>query len=143
MSKHEGWEQYMEYGRWGLAGIAAFLNSIPQLTWLLIWLMVLDTVFGVWVAVKRKDLSVASWTTGVNGKLQRLAIIVLGAILNQYIDVAGIDWVQVTTVFYLGPELLSILRNAAILGIPVPEQLTGAMRYFQEKENDDKNKSVP
>lgn len=135
-------EYTYEYGKWGLAGIAAFLNSIPQLTWFLLWLMVLDlVVFTPWVMALEKDLSVRRWLQEVNGKLKRLAIIVLAGLLNYYINIAGIDFVQVVTVFYIGPEILGILKDAAILGIPVPDQLTGVMRYFQEK--DDENKPLP
>lgn len=124
--------QVLEYGKWILAGIAAFLNSVPQLTWFLIWLMVIDTLFGVGVAIRKNDLSSTEWWGGATRKLGSLGIVALAAVLNNYIDVAGIDMVQVATVFYIGPELASVLRNAVTLGIPVPPQIAGVMRYFQE-----------
>jgi phage-related holin len=71
-----------------------------------------------------------------NPETYRPPVICIAALLDVYIDLLGIDLVQVTTLFYIGPELLSIIRNAAIAGVPVPSQFTQVLRYFnQESES--------
>jgi toxin secretion/phage lysis holin len=93
-------------------------------------------LFGTAAAVKSKKLSSQSAWMAATRKLGSLGIIVLAAVIDSYVDLLGIDLVQVTTVFYIGPELVSILRNAAILEVPVPPQFTSVLRYFQDKEKD-------
>lgn len=138
--KHITASEIMDVGRWVLAALASLMASIPELTYFLLILMVIDTVFGATVAIKRRELSSSLAWKGATKKLGSLGIVVLAAFMDRYVNLLGLDLVQVTTVFYIGPELLSIVRNAAILDIPVPPQLTGVMRYFQEQ--DKKNADV-
>lgn len=135
-------ETTMDHWKWVLAGVAAFIHGIPELTYFLLILMAIDTVFGVVVSIKQKDLSAHRWWMGATKKLGSLGIIVVAAVIDKYVDLLGIDLVQVTTVFYIGPELVSILRNAAILEVPVPPQFANVLRYFQDKGKDDANQSI-
>lgn len=134
MSKHVQIEGIMDYGKWIMAGAAGFLSAIPELTWFLVLLMLVDTLFGTAVAIKQKKLSSTSAWNGATKKLGSIGIVALAALIDGYVDILGMDLVQVSTVFYIGPELLSILRNAAILEVPVPPQFTKVMRYFQEEQ---------
>jgi toxin secretion/phage lysis holin len=79
---------------------------------------------------------------GVTKKILSLGVICIAALLDIYIDLLGIDLVQVTTLFYIGPELLSIIRNAAIAGVPVPTQFTQVLRYFNQEEASKEVKAV-
>lgn len=134
----------MDYGKWILAGLAAIFHGIPELTYFLLMLMALDCAFGLGVAIKQRDVSPTAAWKGATKKLGSLGIVVLAALVDNYIDILGIDLVQVVTVFYIGPELLSILRNAAILEVPVPPQFVSVLRYFQTKDGETvENKRIP
>lgn len=124
----------MDYLKWALAGVAAFFHNIPELTWFLLILMVIDTIFGVWGAAQARQVSPTEMWGGVTKKIGSLLIIALGAAINHFVGIKGIDFVMVFTGFYIGPELFSILRNAALVGVPVPPQVTAVMRYFQDKD---------
>jgi toxin secretion/phage lysis holin len=125
-------EHPMEYLKWGLAGAGVFMAAIPELVWLLVGLMLADVVFGLAAAWNTKDVSPTAMWKGVSNKLLSLGIISIAALLDQYIDLLSVDLVQVATLFYIGPELLSIIRNAAIAGVPVPPQFTQVLRYFNQ-----------
>jgi toxin secretion/phage lysis holin len=127
--------EVLEHIKWISVGVAAFLHSIPELTYFLLILMALDTLFGLGAAIKERRLSSTSMWMAATRKLGSLGIVVLAAVVDQYINLLGIDLVQVATVFYIGPELVSILKNAAILEVPIPPQFVGVLRYFQDKEN--------
>ena len=137
-------EEQMNWIRVAMAAVVGFVRNIPELTWFLLLLMGLDTIFGIAAAWKQRKLSPDAARRGATKKVGSLGIIVLAALVDQYIDLLGIDLVQVTTVFYIGPELLSILRNAAILEVPVPPQFAQVLAYFQKDEkNGDADKPVP
>jgi toxin secretion/phage lysis holin len=129
--------------KWVLAGIAALTTSIPELTYFLLTLMVIDSLFGIAASIKTRRLTRNMAWMAATKKLGSLGFIVLAAVIDTYIDLLGIDLVQVTTVFYIGPELVSILRNAATLEIPVPPQFAHVLRYFQDKEKESADKPVP
>lgn len=124
------------YVRIGMAALAAFLHSIPELTYFLLWLMLLDTFFGMAVAIKRQRLSAREALVAANQKMGVLGILVLAAMVNRYVNFLGLDLVTIATVFYIGPQILSILKNAAIIGIPIPPQIVGVLRVFQDREID-------
>lgn len=136
-------EHTMDYLKWILAGVAAFFHNVPELTWFLLILMAIDTVFGVWVAAKQQHISPTAMWDGVTKKIGSLLIICLGAAINHFVGIKGIDFVLVFTGFYIGPELFSILRNAAIVGVPVPPQVTSVMRYFRDKDAANANSVIP
>jgi toxin secretion/phage lysis holin len=127
-------ENPMVYLKWMLAGLAAFLHNVPELTWFLLILIAIDILFGTWAAIHDHELSSSRMWDGLTKKAGSLIIVALGAAINRFVGIKGIDFVMVFTAFYIAPELLSILRNAAVVGIPVPPQVTSVMRYFQEKD---------
>jgi toxin secretion/phage lysis holin len=129
-----GLEHQMDFFKWGLAAAGALFSAIPELVWLLVGLMVADVIFGFAAAWKAKDVSPTKAWDGVHRKLLSLGVISVAALLDMYIDLLGVDLVQVATLFYIGPELLSIVRNAAIAGVPVPPQFTQVLRYFNQEE---------
>jgi toxin secretion/phage lysis holin len=137
-----GAEAQMDFYKWVLPAVGVFTSAIPELVWLLVGLMVADIIFGVAAAWAAKDVSPTRMWDGVTKKILSLGVICIAALLDIYIDLLGIDLVQVTTLFYIGPELLSIIRNAAIAGVPVPTQFTQVLRYFNQEEASKEVKAV-
>ena len=118
--------------RWGMTMLMAFWGGIPQLTQLLVWLMVIDVALGVCVAWKQKDLSAKAAWEGMTKKIASLLMIAVAGLLNPFIHgLVEVNLVQAASAFYIVPELLSITRNAAILDVPVFTQFTVVLRYFQ------------
>lgn len=112
--------------------------SLPELTHLLIWLMIADTALGLTIAVRQRELSAAAAWNGATKKLGSLLMVGVAALLNPHIqDFIEINLVQVASAFYIVPELTSIIRNAAILDIPVFVQMQPILRYFQAASGTD------
>lgn len=115
--------------------------SLPELTYLLIWLMVADTVLGVVVAVKQRNVSSAAAWNGATKKLGSLLMVAVASLLNPHIQsFIEINLVQAASAFYIVPELTSIMRNAATLEVPAFTQLQPILRYFQATSGSDEVK---
>jgi toxin secretion/phage lysis holin len=113
--------------------------ALPELTHLLVWLMVIDTVLGIAVAIKQHNLSSAQAWNGATKKLGSLLMVAVAAVLNSYIQrFIEINLVQAASAFYIVPELTSIMRNAATLEIPAFTQLQPILRYFQTASGGEK-----
>lgn len=133
--------------RWILAGCALIWFRIPELTQLLLILMIIDIVFGLIVAIKERDLSTHAALWGVTKKFSVLILIAVAAIFNHYVQpIIEINLTQAASVFYIVPEMLSISRNAARIGIPVFSEFERVLGYFRnysaldvEKGKEDKH----
>ena len=132
-----------QYAKWLLAALAAWWSSVPELTQLLVMLMAIDTLFGLWVAIKQRNLSATRAWDGVTKKVGTLGMVVVAAILNPHIqNIIEVNLVQAASAFYIVPELLSITRNAAVLEIPIFSQLTPVLRYFQSASGQEDKKDA-
>lgn len=114
------------------AAVMGLWAALPELTQLLVWLMVADTVLGLMVAVKRRNLSAKLAWNGATKKIGSLLLIGIAGLLNPHVQsFIEINLVQAASAFYIVPELTSIARNAAILDIPVFVQFRTILGYFQ------------
>lgn len=129
---HAAMEHVERMLQWAVAVAVAFWAALPQLTQLLLLLMVLDTALGIIRAVKQRDLSVKAAQDGATKKVGTLLLVAGAAVLNPFVNsFLEINLVQAASAFYIIPELTSITRHAAALDVPVFVQMRGVMRYFQ------------
>ena len=118
--------------RWGAAAIAALWAAIPSLTQLLIILMGVDILLGTILAVRRHDLDVGTALDGVTRKLVSLVLVGVAALLTPYVSgLVEINLAQAASAFYIVPEMLSISRNSALLGVPVFSEFERILDYFR------------
>ena len=111
------------------AGAAAgLLTRMPTALRLLVLLMALDYLSGVGVALLGKSpkseggaLSSRAGFAGLARKAMILVIVLLAAVLDQLTGSAACT--GAATMFYIVNESLSILENAVLLGVPVPQRL--------------------
>ena len=114
------------------AGAAAgLLTRMPTALRLLVLLMALDYLSGVGVALLGKSpkseggaLSSRAGFAGLARKAMILVIVLLAAVLDQLTGSAACT--GAATMFYIVNESLSILENAVLLGVPVPQRLRQA-----------------
>lgn len=100
-----------------------FLGGFDGLLYALIAFMVVDYVTGVMCAVVDKTLSSAVGFKGICRKVLILALVGIAHILDA--NVIGDGSVLRTAVifFYISNEGVSLLENAAHLGLPIPEKM--------------------
>lgn len=100
-----------------------FLGGFDGLLYALIAFMVVDYITGVMCAVVDKTLSSAVGFKGICRKVLILALVGVAHILDA--NVIGDGSVLRTAVifFYISNEGVSLLENAAHLGLPIPEKM--------------------
>lgn len=120
-----------------------FLGGYDGLLYALIVFMVMDYITGVMCAVSDKTLSSA---VGFKGICRKVIILMLVGIANLLdVEVIGTGAVLRTAVifFYLSNEGVSLLENAAHLGLPIPEKLKVVLAQLHNKaESEDEKNEV-
>lgn len=117
-----------------------FLGGCDGLLIALVLFAVVDYLTGVMCAVADKKLSSA---VGFKGICRKVLIFLLVGIANIIdVQVIGTGSVIRTAVifFYLSNEGVSILENAAHLGLPIPEALKAALEQIHDRASDTKGK---
>lgn len=98
----------------------------------LLIMMVLDYITGVAKGFKNKNANSNRAYKGLRKKLLILVIIVAATQMDMILQGMGIR--PLVLMFYVATEFLSILENAAILGIPIPEKLKLALEQCRDKD---------
>lgn len=111
-------ERSLFYAKWALASAAMFIKTLPLLTQTLLMLMVIDTVLGVLAAWYRNDASPSEFWKGVTKKIGTLLVVVTTGVIGPHVqELIGINLLMAASAFYASVELLSIIRNASLLGV--------------------------
>ena len=127
---------------WGtITGAVGVLSSYLFGAWndaleALIVAMLIDYVSGVLAAYVNPNLALNS-QRGFRGICKKIMILLL-VCLAHFMDTATGQAVICTAViwFFLGNEGLSIVENAAKMGLPVPEKLKAALEQLATEKKD-------
>ena len=120
--------------------IGWFLGGVDGMLIALIVLMALDYLSGVMCAIEDKKLSSAVGFKGICKKVLILMLVGVANILDVNVVGSGAVLRGAVICFYLSNEGLSLLENAAYLGLPIPEKLKDILAQLHrraEKEKDD------
>lgn len=114
-----------------------FLGGYDGLLYALVVFMVVDYITGVMCAVVGKRLSSAVGFKGICSKVLILMLVGIANLLD--VQVIGTGAVLRTAVifFYLSNEGVSLLENAAHLGLPIPEKLKGILAQLHDRAESD------
>ncbi|MGL5055012.1 MAG: phage holin family protein [Fusobacteriaceae bacterium] len=102
----------------------------------LLIMMALDYVTGLIKGYKNKNINSKSAYKGFWKKIVVLIIVVGANQMDMILQGMGIR--TLVLMFYVATEFLSIIENASVLGIPIPDKLKNALE--QCKENKEINK---
>lgn len=116
---------------WFLGGADGFLYA-------LIAFAVIDYITGVLCAISDKTLSSEVGFKGICRKVLIFTLVGIGNIVDVY--VLGETGVLRTAVifFYLSNEGVSLLENAAHLGLPIPEKLKEVLEQLHDRATEEK-----
>lgn len=128
----------------GLTAIGGFLGwylgagrtdgSLDGLLYALIAFVVIDYLTGVLCAIADKTLSSNIGFKGIARKVLIFALVGVGHIIDsQVIGEGGVIRTAVLS-FYLSNEGVSLLENAAHLGLPIPEKLRDVLAQLHDRE---------
>lgn len=137
----DAWDKVIKWGCAAGGAIAGFVCGMwTQMCTVLAVCMVIDYITGLIVAACGKspktDGGGVSSAVGFRG-LAKKAVILLVVLLAWLLDLAtGNAVFQSAAVFYyIANEGISILENAVLMGVPVPEALRDALEVMREKES--------
>ena len=127
--------------------IASFLGGFDILLQTLLIFMTIDYITGLLVAgvFKKSKKTVMGalesyWVLkGVIKKFMQLLMVVVA---HQLDDIIGVDFIRhAVTIAFISSELLSIIENMGLMGIPIPQALRNAIEILNK--NEEKHDSNP
>ena len=110
-----------------------FLGGVDGMLIALIVLMALDYLSGVMCAILDKKLSSAVGFKGICKKVLILMLVGVANILDVNVVGSGSALRGAVICFYLSNEGLSLLENAAYLGLPIPEKLREILAQLHDR----------
>ncbi|MDY4061325.1 MAG: phage holin family protein [Candidatus Limiplasma sp.] len=113
-----------------------FLGGMDGLMIALIVMMTLDYVSGVMCAIIDKKLSSAVGFKGICKKVFILMLVGVAHIIDLHVVGTGSALRGAVICFYMSNEGLSLLENAAHIGLPIPDKLRDILSQLHDKERD-------
>ena len=110
-----------------------FLGGCDGLLYALLAFVVIDYVTGVMCAVVDRRLSSAIGFRGIFKKVLIFALVGTEHILYAYVIGTGSVLRTAIIFFYLSNEGVSLIENAAYLGLPVPEKLKAVLEQLHDR----------
>lgn len=124
--------------------IASFFTGLPPIIWVLLAVMSVDFATGVVCGLmgrsKKTETGGLSSRAAFNGLLKKiliLMVVLLAALLDRAVAIgAGIEFEAVTgatCLWFVASEGMSIIENAATMGVPIPKAMISALELFRSK----------
>ena len=114
---------------WFLGGVDGFLYALIAFT-------VIDYITGVMCAITDKNLSSSIGFKGICRKVLIFTLVGIGNIVDVYVLGQGGVLRTAVIFFYLSNEGVSMLENAAHLGLPIPDKLKDVLAQLNEMDGD-------
>ena len=111
-----------------------FLGSLDGLMIALVIFVVLDYVTGIMCAIADKKLSSSVGFKGICRKVLIFLLVGVAHIVDLHVVGSGSVLRGAVVCFYLSNEGVSMLENAAHLGLPVPEKLKVILEQLHDRE---------
>ena len=130
--------------------IASFFCGLPPIIWVLVAVMTLDYCTGIICGIMGKSpktehggLSSSEAFRGIMKKMLIVFVVLLAALLDRAVAMgAGIEFAAVsgaTCLWFIASEGMSVLENAAAMGVPIPKVLLQALELFKSKGGPDQS----
>ena len=110
-----------------------FLGGVDGLMIALIVFMALDYLTGIMCAVLDKKLSSAVGFRGIFRKVLIFALVGVGHIIDTQVIGNGSILRTAVIFFYLSNEGVSLVENAAHLGLPIPAKLKAVLEQLHDR----------
>ena len=130
-----------EFWNWIQAAIAAaggglgyFLGGWDGFLYALLAFVVIDYITGLMCAVLDKKLSSEVGFRGIFKKVLIFSLVAIGHIVDQRVIGEGSVIRTAVIFFYLSNEGVSILENAAHIGLPVPQKLKDILEQLHNRD---------
>lgn len=127
-----------------LGAVVSFFTGLPPIIYVLLAVMTIDYVTGIMCGFMGKSektetggLSSSEAFKGLLKKMLIILVVLLAALLDRAVAIgAGVEFEAVagaTCLWFIASEGMSILENAAKIGVPIPKVLLNALELFRSK----------
>ena len=110
-----------------------FVGGCDGLFIALLVFAILDYITGIMCAIADKKLSSAVGFKGICRKVLIFALVGVGHVLDTQVVGTGSALRSAVICWYLSNEGISILENAAHLGLPVPDKLKAVLEQLHDR----------
>lgn len=118
-----------------------FLGGCDGLLYALIAFVTIDYITGVMCAIVDHSLSSEVGFKGIARKVLIFLLVGIGHILDTQVIGSGSVLRTAVIFFYISNEGVSLVENAAHLGLPIPEKLKDVLEQLHDRaEKDEGNK---
>ena len=118
-------------------GIGWFFGELDGFFYALLAFVVIDYLTGVMCAIADRSLSSEVGFRGIFRKVLIFVMVGAGHILDAQVIGSGDALRTVVIFFYISNEGVSLLENAAHIGLPVPEKLKDVLAQLHDREKGD------
>ena len=129
------WSKIQMAAAWFGGVLGYYLGGMDGLMIALLVFMALDYITGVMCAVADRKLSSAVGFKGICKKVLILMLVGLAHIVDVHVVGTGSALRGAVLCFYLSNEGLSLLENAAHLGLPVPDRLKDVLSQLHNRND--------
>ena len=124
----------------GIGGwLGYFLGGCDGLLYALIAFVVIDYITGVMCAIANKTLSSEVGFKGICRKVLIFLLVGIANILDIHVIGSGSVLRTAVIFFYISNEGVSLLENAAHLGLPVPEKIKTVLEQLHDRSTKEEN----
>ena len=117
-----------------------FLGGCDGLLIALVAFVSIDYVTGVMCAISDKDLSSRVGFKGICRKILIFALVGVANLIDVQVIQTGSILRTAVIFFYLSNEGVSLLENAAHVGLPIPKKLKAVLEQLHDKHNKEDDK---
>jgi toxin secretion/phage lysis holin len=111
-----------------------FLGGFDGFIYALVAFVVVDYITGVMAAILNKKLSSEIGARGIFKKVLIFLMVGIGNIIDSYLIGSGSTIRTAVVFFYISNEGISIVENAAAIGLPVPDKLRAVLEQLNKEE---------
>ena len=131
---------YFEAACSAIGGVFGWiLGGFDPLFYALIAFVALDYITGILLAVHNKKISSKIGFKAICKKILTFLIVSMGNIADKYILGSGSALRTLLIMFYLSNEGISILENAGLMGLPIPQKLKDVIRQLNHRGDSKEN----
>jgi len=116
-----------------------FLGGCDGLLFALIAFVIIDYITGVMCAVADKTLSSEVGFRGICRKVLIFLLVGIGHIIDTQVISSGSVLRTAVIFFYLSNEGVSLVENAAHLGLPIPAKLKAVLEQLHDRSEKEDN----
>lgn len=116
--------------------LGAVMGGWDGFLYALIVFVIVDYFTGVIVAIYQKRLSSEVGFHGIAKKVLMFCLVAVAHVIDSRIIQNGSVVRTAVIFFYISNEGISILENAAILGLPVPKKMQEVLEQIKDREDE-------